>query len=291
MKLRSITARAAGAGAVTALVAGGLVAATTTAATAATAVSNYTCAMPGVVTFDTAMTVSGDLPVPQYWAGAAVPAGLVNITASATVPAEVAGALGGAGVTGAKSDDYALTLGNGSVPIPLSGSFATNGGNTTWEATGSNLDFMTGDPGVVDGFLPTTFTMNATKADGSTFGAPLTCTLKDPAPGEIVTDFTLLRQSSATVANADKPLTVTKGRKALLPVVVTSTSIGGPVSAGKVVVKEGTKTLGSATLKNGKAKVNLGTKLAVGKHNVLVKYLGIPSVKGSSDKAVVIVKK
>jgi hypothetical protein len=61
--------------------------------------------------------------------------------------------------------------------------------------------------------------------------------------------------------------------------------------SGKVVAKEGSKTLRTATLKNGKVVLNLGKKLKVGKHKITVTYLGIPSVGGSSDKVVVKVVK
>jgi hypothetical protein len=290
MNLRKFTTRAVVAGATTALAAGALVGVTSTTANATTVSNNYSCDMPGLVTFATAVTVTGELPLPYYWAGATVPAGIVApITVSATVPSAIASALGGAGVTGAKSDDYALTLGTESAPFPVAGGFETTDGSTTWEATGSNADFVTGDPGVVDGFLPTTFTMVATKADGSSFGSPLTCTLTDEAPAEIVTDFELMKQSSATTAKAVK---VKKGKKAVLPVTVVSTSLSGsPVSGGKVTAKEGSKTLATGTLKNGVVKLNLGKKLKVGKHKVTVTYAGIPSVGGSKDKTTVTVKK
>ncbi len=288
MNLRSLATRTAAAGAVSALAAGALIGVSTTAANAATVTDTYTCVMTGVYSGNFDMTVSGELPVPQYWAGAAVPAGLVNLTASATVPADAAALLGGAGVTGAKSDDYALTLGNGSVPIPISGNFASDGTTTTWQASGSNLDFVTGDPGVVDGFLPMSFTLQPTKADGTTFGS-LTCTVTDAAPAEIVTDFPLLRQSSETVVTPTV-IKVKKGKVAKIPATVSSTSMGGPVT-GKVVAKEGTKTLAKGTLKAGKVTLKLPKTLKLGKHKVTVKYLGIPSVKGSSDKVVVKVVK
>lgn len=286
MKFRTITTRAAVAGATTALAAGAFVA-VAAPANAATVTDTYTCTMTGVYQGDFAMEVSGDLPVPQYWAGAAVPAGLVNLTATATVPADAAGLLAGVGVTGAKSDDYALSLGDRPVPIPISGDFVTEGETTTWEASGTNLDFVTANPGTVDGFLPETFTLLPTKEDGSTFGS-LTCVVTDGDPAEIVTDFVLLRQSSATTA---KNVTVKKGKAAIVPVKVESTSLSVPVTGGKVVAKQGTKTLDTAKVKDGKAKLNLGKKLKVGKHKITVKYLGIPSVGGSKDNATVTVKK
>lgn len=289
MNLRKFTTRAVVAGATTAIAAGALVGVTSTAANATTVSNNYSCDMPGLVTFATAVTVTGELPLPYYWAGATVPGGIVTpITVSATVPSAVSGLLAGAGVTGAKSDDYALALGNGSAPFPVAGGFETTGGATTWEASGSNADFVTGDPGLVDGFLPTSFTLVPTKDDGSEVGS-LTCTLTDAAPAEIVTDFELMQQKSATSAPAVK---VKKGKKATLKASVVSTSVSGsPVTGGKVTAKEGKKVLGTATLKNGVAKLDLGKKLKPGKHKITVTYAGIPSVAGSSGKTTVTVKK
>lgn len=287
MKLRTITARAAVAGATTALVAGGLVATATVPANAATVTNTYTCSLPGVYSGDFELTVTGDLPVPQYWAGADVFAGLLVVTAEATVPADAAALLGAAGVTGAKSDDFGFALGTADVPVPIAGDFATEGGATTWKATGSNTEFTTPDPGTYDALMPAAFTL--TTMQGDTPSVSLGCVLKEGTePAAISEGFQLLKQSSETVA---KNVTVMKGKMAVVPVSVNSTSLAGPVSGGKVVAKEGTKTLASAMLKNGKAKLELGKKLKVGKHKITVKYLGIPSVGGSTGKATVTVKK
>jgi len=56
---------------------------------------------------------------------------------------------------------------------------------------------------------------------------------------------------------------------------------------GKVLVKQGTKTLGSATLNSlGKAVVSIG-KLSVGKHNLVVLYNG-DGYTTSSKKAITV---
>jgi hypothetical protein len=283
MNLRKITTRAAIAGATTALAAGALVGATGTAANAATVSNVYTCTVAGSA-FDTTVTVSGELPVPQYWAGAAVPPGLLPITVTATVDPGTAGLLSVVGVTHARSDDFALPMVDSSVPVPVEGDFVTEGGNTTWEAEGVNEAFTTPDPGTASALMPSAFTLTAEATSGD---IPVPCTLKEGETAAAVATIDLLRQSSATAAPAVKAKV---GKKAKLNVSVTSTSMSGPVAGGKVVVKEGKKTLGSATLKNGKAKVNLG-KLKKGKHKLTVTYSGIPSVNGSSVKTTVTVKK
>ena len=286
MKLRTITTRAAVAGATTALATGALVGISTTSAVAAEVTNTYDCTNSiFAVSFEQPMTVSGELPVPQYWAGAAVPENLLNVTVSAPVDPAVAGMLAGYGVSSARADDYTIALGSGTVPVPISGDFVTEGESTTWEATGANEAFTTPDPGMTEGKLPEAFTLIA---ESSAVGdVPFNCTLQEGETAQTLASIDLLRQQSETIG---KNVTVKKGKKAVVPVSVNSTSMGGAVSGGKVVAKKGSKTLDSANLKNGKAKLDLG-KLPVGKTKVTITYAGIPSVAGSSDKITVTVKK
>ena len=293
MILRSLAARATVAGVTTAMAAGALVGATTVAADAATAVNTYTCSIPSVYSGDFDLTVTGELPVPQYWAGAAVPAGLLSVTAQSTVPADAAGLLGSLGYTGAKSTDFAFKLGTGKVPVPLTGSFSTSGADTVWDAAGSNKAFITPAPGTYDAVMPAKFSMTTT--GGSNPGQTLTCLLKSgQTPQAIAQDFKLNRQSSKTVSPSTAA--VRRGRTAVLPVKVTSTSLSGaPILSGKVVAKEGGKVLGAGTVKNGKAAVTISKritkKLKLGKHTLVVSYVGTPSVKPSSDKTILTVKR
>jgi hypothetical protein len=285
MNLRHLTARTAVAGVTAALAAGALVGIAAPAANAASVTNTYTCAIPSLYSGDFAVTVTGSLPVPQYFAGAPVPAGLVNVSASVAVPADAAGLLKSVGDTGAKSDDFALKFGTTTVPEPLSGTFVTSGSTTTWEATGTNKAFVTPAPGVVSAVLPKTFSLTATGASPVT----LTCTLKD-APAKTLTSIQLLKQTSAVTAKAPKK--VKKGKLATVAVTAKSLSIKGLPVTGNVVAKEGKKVLGKGALsKAGKLTLKLGKKLKVGKHKVTVTYLGNPSVKGSSVKTVVKVVK
>jgi hypothetical protein len=287
MNLRRITARTAVAGISTALAAGALVGVSTTSASAETASSTYTCSADSVgYKSDFTITVDGGLPVPQYWAGAPVPAGLLTINVSSPLSTDDATLLGSLGVTGAHSDDFALALGTANVPIPVDGNFGTpeGGGTTTWTATGSNLDFTTPKAGLTDVVLPQAFTMVTEQGDNDFL--PLACVIKDGTqPSTLVADFPLAKQSSQTVAPAN--VKVKKGKAAKFAVKVSSTSLTGLPVPGKVVAKEGKKTLDAATLKSGKAALNLGKKLKLGKHKITVTYLGTPSVKGSSDTVVV----
>lgn len=284
MNLRTIASRAVVGGTATVLAAGALVGATSTASNAEdwTASNIYTCDFGGLVTGDINATVTISLPVSQYTAATPVPAGIVPISISAPLPADVVTKLGTAGITTGSSDDFAISLGTGNVPAPQSGDF-TDG---TWQSGGGNLAFTTGDPGEVNGYLPTGFTLALSKADGSPAGSGA-CTLKDAEPALIVSGFQLGPQFSSTTVPAS--VKAKKGKKVLLPVSVRSTTISAPVSAGSVVAKEGSKTLGTADLVNGAAKIDLG-KLKVGKHKITVTYLGIPSVQTSSARTTVTVK-
>ncbi|MCW2772261.1 MAG: hypothetical protein JWN91_587 [Nocardioides sp.] len=286
MNIRRITARTAIAGATTALAAGALVGISTTAANAVDVTNTYNCSNAGLgLSFLSEMTVSGDLPVPQYGAGAPVPAGIINITAKAYVPDDVAPLLAGAGVTGAKSKDYAAHVGTTAAGIPLSGDFATDEGGTYWDAAGANSAFVTPAPGTYDALLPDAFTLTAMQGD--TESIEMDCVLADGQVPQSFGSIEIVKQSSNI--SVPKTVTVKKGKAAKLT--ATFSNGTGGVGIGKVVAKKGSKTLDTATVKNGMAKLNLGKKLPVGKNKITVTYVGNPSINTSSAKTTVIVKK
>ncbi|MCB8956894.1 MAG: Ig-like domain repeat protein [Nocardioides sp.] len=290
MNLRRISTRVAVAGVSTAIAAGGLVAATGVAANAETVVNTYTCSNAAVgITKDFDLTVDGAIPVPQYWAGAAVPGGLLNVTASAPVDAETAALLAGAGVTGAKSDDFAFDLGGVEVPVPVSGDFTSGDAGTSWSAAGSNLAFVTPQPGTYDALMPAAFTM--TLMQGANPSIPLDCVLKEGTdPGAITSGFTLLQQSSAMTA--PKTAVAKLGKPAKVTVNLKSTSMGNSLKGATIVAKEGSKKLTSGkTDKQGNVTLNLGKKLKLGKHTIKFSYAGTPSMKASSATTKLTVKK
>jgi len=281
MNLRSIAARTVVAGATTALAAGALVGVSTTAANAETASSTYTCKAPAdAYVSDFAITVTGGLPVPQFWAGAPVPQGLVSITVTSPLSAEQATALGSFGITGAHSDDFALGFGPSSVPVPIDGDFDSTSGSTVWAAEGSNNPFTTPNPGPNDIVLPSAFTMTTENAGGDFL--PLACTIKEgETAATLVPGYVLNRQLSATTATSKA------SKKPTIAVTVVSKSWGQTMPTGKVVAKEGKKVVGKGTVKGGKAVIKLAKTLKAGKHKVTVTYAGTPSLKGSSAKVVV----
>lgn len=279
MNVSRMSRRLSAAGVATALAAAGLIGAGSTAAQAATVTNTYTCSIPNVYSGDFLASVTSELPVAQYWAGAGVPAGLINVTVDATVPADAAGMLKTAGVTGARSDDFAFALGTASVTAPIKGDFTSDGTTTTWHATGANSAFMTPTPGHYDVALPGAFKI--TTMQGSTDSVTLDCVLKDAAP-QTIGSIDLLKQSSTTTVTPTV-IKVKKGKAAVVPVSVTN-SMGA--ASGKVVAKEGSKKIGGSTLKSGAAKIKLDV-LKVGKHTVTVSYPGNASISGSKDTVVI----
>jgi hypothetical protein len=160
MNLRHLTARTAIAGVTTAMAAGALVGVTTTAASAATVSNTYTCTVLGSPT-DATLTVTGDLPVPQFAAGANVPAGLVNVTATVD---------------------------------PLSGPVA--GG--AWDGKGTNKAFITPDAGAaVAAMMPKSVTVTAVLPSGD---APLPCVLKTGTTPATLATIKLIKQATVVTA-------------------------------------------------------------------------------------------
>jgi hypothetical protein len=286
MNLRSIATRTATAGAATALAAAALVGASTTAASAATVTNTYNCSNAAAgVAFAAEMTVSGALPVAAYGAGAPVPATLLHLDAKAYVPDELAPALQALGITDAKSGNYAPTLGTTGVGVPLTGPFVTDDTGTYWDASGDNKAFVTPAPGHYDALLPASFTITTMQGDTESFS--LECTLAEGQTAQSLGAIDLVKQSSNLFLDAKK-MTVKKN-KAVKIAVHFKNSTGG-VGMGKVVAKQGTKTLKTAAVKNNGALLNLG-KLKVGKHKIKVSYIGNSSISGSSAKIVVKVTK
>lgn len=288
MNLRHLTARTTVAGISTVLAAGALVGVTGTAANAAAVTNTYTCSIGTLYSGDFALTVDGSLPVPQYWAGAAVPAGLLNVTAKSTVPADAAPLLASLGYTGAKSDDFAFDLSGTKVSVPLTGNFVAAGGSTTWNATGANTAFTTPAPGTASAILPSTFTLVTTGGTGQP--ATLNCVLKTGEAAKTLASIDLLQQASAVTA--PKSVKAKQGKPAKVKVSVKSTSLNTAIASGNVVAKEGKKTVGKGKLNSkGVAVLKLSKKLKPGKHKVKISYAGTPSIKGSTAKTTVKVAK
>ena len=285
MKLRSLTSRVAVAGATTALMAGGLVAATGTAANAVDVTNTYDCSNPAVGAFPVDMTVSAALPVPAYGAGAQVPGGIIQVTAKAYVPDAIAPLLQGAGVTGAKAKDWAASLGASKVPAPLDGLFKTDDAGTYWDASGVNGTFLTPAPGSYSALLPESFHLTAMQGENESI--VLDCALAEGQEPQSFGSIEMVQQES----NISVPAKVTAKKGKAVKLKATFSNGTGGVGMGKVVAKEGKKTLDTATVKNGVAKLNLGKKLKVGKHKITVTYVGNESIKTSSAKTTVAVKK
>lgn len=277
MNLRRLTARAAVVGVVAS---GAIVGLGATTANAAEASNTYTCTFSGM-NIPATLTVSGDLPVDSYWAGAPVPAGLLPVTAG--VDPTTGGLLATVlHATAVRVDDFAFGLGKGSVPEPLSGAMS----GSTWSGAGNNLAFVTPDPGPTAVTMPSAMTVTALVGDTP---ISLPCVLADGQTAASVASINLIQQESATTA--PKKVTARKGKAASFPATVKSTSISAPVTSGKVVAKEGSKVVGTGKLgSKGIAKINLSKKLKKGKHKLSVVYPGTKSIKGSKTTTTLVVR-
>jgi hypothetical protein len=252
MKLRTITTRAAVAGAATALMAGGLVAGTATTASAAAASTDYTCSS---AFFEDTFPMNINVPLlpPSAPAGYPIDAGLLSFSADLTIPAATAAMLPGS-VDGGQAEDYSVGFGTeGSVAAPVVFDERVNNedGSVTFNGSGANAAFSTPAAGTYAVTMPETFTLVPTSG-GAALPFEITCT--SDAPGSLG-DITLSKQASGMKAKAVKA-----GTKYKVTATVTN-EYGTPT--GKVTTKLGTKTF-SGTLKKGKAIITL-PKSAKGK--------------------------
>jgi hypothetical protein len=286
MNFARLATRVAVGGVSAALATAGLVAATGTSASAAPVTSTYSCVSP-FGTFPATVTVDIALLPSTAKAGFPVPAGLLSFNSSFTVDATTAGALNLAGVTGGKSDDFGTAFGATVAKAPVVWNTPSGGPPpTTFSGKGSNAAFVLPQAGVYSVNMPKQFTLQGTNASGGTV-ATAACT--SAAPAQIGT-ITLSKQVSVTKAKA--PKVAHKGDVVPVKGKVTNEfqKTGGPVPTGKVIVKDGKKTVGKGTLKNGKFVVKL-KGLKVGAHKLVVTYKGDSYTdKSKSKKLKVVVK-
>lgn len=272
MKLRSITARAAGAGAVTALVAGGLVAATTTAAHAETGTSTYLCSVAGN-NLPIVATLTADLPATSWQTHAPVPDLSLPINGAFVVPRAVLDGLGAFNVhqVGIASPTFALELGTADIPLanvssPIADVPAEGDMTLPFAAVlhGFNMDT---DAGHYDISMPQSFVADVATDSLGTI-SNVGCTIADPSTAAIV-GFDVTKQSS-TFKSVTGPKSIKKGATAKYVATVEGSSL---TPTGKVVAKEGSKKLSSGKLKNGKATISI-KGLKPGKHTITFSYAG-----------------
>jgi len=270
MNVSRMTRRIAVSGVATAIAAGALVGAASTAANAVTADGSYTCTIPGM---DPAVfPLHLDVPIlpPTANAGTLIPAGLLQATTTLTIPASAAGALGTYGVTGGTISDFGMLVGSTTAPAPLTFTSFTDGtevGSKVASTQGSNTPFSLPKAGTYDVTLPAAFSFVPTTANGP-LPISVPCTTATP------TKLASIRlDKNLTSMAAKAPTSIKKGSAAKVVTTLASLNQGTPVPTGKVVAKLGTKTVGTGTLSNGRAVLKL-VKLPVGKDKVSVKYAG-----------------
>jgi hypothetical protein len=279
-------ARIAGVGVTALLATAGFVGATSTAAQAAAVSSTYSCTPSVGSAFN--MPVSVDLALPSTAvAGAPIPAGFLSFPTTASIPALVQSAPGGPdslGVTGARSADFGTNIGDTVVKAPTKwtkpGS-ADGSGNFVYAGSGVNGALVLPKAGTYAATMPKSFTFIGTNASGADTTYTATCTTATPTTiGNIALSKQIAKVKAKAPKSAKKGAVVAvKGK-----VVAQYAKTGGPVATGKVVVKDGNKTVGKGTIKNGKFVVKV-KGLAKGAHSLVVSYKGDGYVDKGVSKA------
>ena len=153
-------------------------------------------------------------------------------------------------------------------------------GSVPATADSKNAQFTLPAGGTYDITLPKSFTFTPSTASGPLpFGVP--CTTDAPAK---LSSVVLNLNGSTTDAKA--PTQIRKGTVAKVTSTVASVNDGTPAPTGKIVAKLGTKTVGTGTVKAGKAVMKIA-KLPVGKDKLKIKYLGDAYTAPSSDSVVI----
>lgn len=287
MKVSRTGRRLVVSGVATAVAAAGLVGTSTGAANAAdatkTGTSTYTCSFPVI----NDQQISVDMTIPNISAGfPTIPAGLPlsqgSLNASYVFHAgpQVAALL--PAVTDLGVSDMSLSLGKtvvGVADFAFGVPTATDAGGADLPATGTNSDFSVPGAGSYDLAMPKAFTLTGTSAVLGAVTVPCTTTA-DPA---VLDTLTVVKNDSMTSVKAPKK--VKKGKVAKVV-----TTVAGGVSAfqGKVVIKDGSKKLGTAKLNDAGKAVFKAKHLKPGKHKITASYAGDAFRNPSKSKPAVV---
>ena len=299
MKFTTLSRRTAAAGAASALVAGALVGATTTAAQAAPIQNTYTCTTP---VGPQEVVLDSDAPgieaIPSLPAGLTVPPQSLSVTNTFTISDSFHNTLASFGVENLAIPGFAGTLGSSNVPVDgvavtvsgmtqnEDGSWSTDSTDTDGDAvegTGVNASFDLPAAGTYPVLSPESFTIETTLG-GNPLSVP--CTINTGTEPGSYDSLTMVKNDSVTKATAvNSP--VKKGDVAKVKVKVTAPN---ETPGGKVVLKKGSKTLDSGTLNN-KGVVTLKFKAkSVGANKLKAVYKGDGYTNKSNDAVTVKVK-
>lgn len=295
MNVSRISKRMAATGVATALAAGALVGAGTTAATAAptTGSSVYNCSNPGLPqALPMQLSLTADMPISSLPSGYNVTGVNLPVDVVFAVPTEVVAALGAFGVSqiGAGAEDMSLRLGSTSIPVnavePVGLTDVVPGSPLVLATSGMTGDFTAPAAGNYQIKMPSSFVLDAvTNSPAPGLGSlSLACAIADDS-GSNILPFTVTKQASAITAKAPKKA-VKKGK----PAKIVATVAGAfKAATGKVVAKDGSKTVGTSKLKKGKAVFKI-KKLKKGAHTITLVYKGDKSTEGSAVEVPVTVK-
>jgi hypothetical protein len=288
MTFTTFSKRFAAAGAATALAAGALVGASTTAAQAAPIENEYFCDGP---TTDFPLTLDSDIPalvtVTEISAGFDVPGGFLDVTNTVTVPSAVIDGLGAFGITRVEAPGFAgkfgpVTVGVDGVGANVADAQDNGDGTDSFTADGTNAAFEIPAAGSYDLLSPESITLVGKNAGGDTV-LTAECALADGETNGSYGSVEVTKNDSTTKGKPAKK-SFKKGTAAKVKVTV---SAPNETPGGKVLLKKGTKTLDKGNL-NDKGKAVLSTKaLKVGKNKLKIVYKGDGYTNPSNGSVVV----
>jgi hypothetical protein len=222
--------------------------------------------------------------IPPLTSGFTVGAGLGDIGMNFIVPRAVLDGLAEqahASAVGFSTGDFAFRIGKaGAIPVTglsVADTAMPESGDLTLPATGKNGQFTLPAAGDYDIKLPATFTgVLSTDATGSVLSGP--CTIAEESSA-VVGALTVTKQGSHFTAADGPKKPVKKGKAAKIKVALQGDN---KLPTGKVVAKEGKKTVGTAKLKKGKATISV-KGLKPGTHTIIVSYAGDKSTSAAGD--------
>lgn len=300
MNFKTITRRVAATGGVAALAAGALVGATTTSAHADPEVTNeYTCTF-GESQFPVWLDTNA-LGIENFTsiaAGFSVPAGLLTVTNTFTIPSSVYDQLSGFGVQSVSVPTFAGSFGNEEIAVDgvsVTVAGMTDNGNGTHssndddadanglpdEGNGTNAGFTVPVAGSYSILSPDELTLVASTAGGA---LEVPCVIKAGTTPGAYHQITVTKNATTTTGEATKAK-FEKGAKAKVAAAVTG---GNLLQGDKVLLKMGKKTLDDAKL-NKKGQAVLVTKaLPVGENTVTVVYKANGYNNGSKSEKITV---
>ncbi|CAG7594662.1 Ig-like domain repeat protein [Leucobacter soli] len=193
--------------------------------------------------------------------------------------------------------DYAASPSSVSIDVPAN---AAAGAAVTLGATVTSTGDQGGTVTFYDGAIESGKELTSVEIPAGQTSATVAYTPTAPASLSVIANFVpaLSGVAYSETTDAAKSLVVTAQSSTTTVSKISNRTYGSAATVtatvkasagtatGKVTFKDGSKTLGSATVKSGKASLKLSSKLAAGTHRITATYAGSSAVAGSASKSV-----